>query len=150
MFWKNGFGRHVWDIDPRLIPSGLKVRLVGGEQYMRFADRVVANFIDQVQQIFYVAEILYVLVMTLVKVSILLFYVSLLTAAQCYLRISNTLAPCTCNCTYSVQLRVFPGVWFRIADFIVLATVIASGISFIIVIIFQCNPISQSSSSVAK
>ena len=66
----------------------------------------------------------------MVKVSILLFYV-------------RPTILCLANRINSVQMRVFPGKWFKIANLIVLATVISSGVSITLAIILQCNPISQ-------
>jgi hypothetical protein len=85
---------------------------------------------DKAQQTFYAAEILYICVITMVKVSILLFYVRPTIS-----RLANRID--------SVQMRVFPGKWFKIANLIVLATVISSGASIILAIILQCSPISQ-------
>lgn len=60
----NGFGRHYWNIDTTKVVILLKVEYV-------FWLRIVAK----IKQTFYVAEILYLLTVTLVKASYLMFYV---------------------------------------------------------------------------
>ncbi|KAE9367303.1 hypothetical protein N431DRAFT_561324 [Stipitochalara longipes BDJ] len=83
---RNGFGRHIFNINPQLATSGFAV--------------------------FYACEILYIGVITLVKCSILIFY-----------------------------LRIFPSKWFKIADLLVLASVIGFGVAAALAVAFQCNPI---------
>ncbi|CZR54594.1 uncharacterized protein PAC_04478 [Phialocephala subalpina] len=82
----NGYGRHYWNINPLRVTELLKI--------------------------FYVAEILYILVVTLVKASILALY-----------------------------FRVFPAQGFRIAASIVTILNVACGLAIIFAIIFQCTPI---------
>ncbi|KUJ12789.1 uncharacterized protein LY89DRAFT_558860, partial [Mollisia scopiformis] len=82
----NGYGRHYWDVDPLRVVELLKI--------------------------FYVAEILYIVVITLVKASILALY-----------------------------FRVFLSNNFRIAAGIVLVLVVFSGLGVIAAIVFQCSPV---------
>ncbi|KAI6715752.1 integral membrane protein [Diplocarpon mali] len=83
----NGYGRHFWDIDP---------------------SRII-----ELMKIFWVTEILCILALTLVKASILVFY-----------------------------LRVFTRRWFVIADILILCAVVLAGLALVIAIVFQCTPIS--------
>lgn len=83
----NGFGRHLWNINPALIAELLKV--------------------------FWISEFLYIIAITLIKVSILLFY-----------------------------LRIFPSKSFWVIDSIVMASVIAFGFAISLVVVFQCKPVS--------
>ncbi|KAF8861864.1 hypothetical protein BDZ45DRAFT_671444 [Acephala macrosclerotiorum] len=82
----NGYGRHYWDVNPLRVTGLLKI--------------------------FYAAEILYILVITLVKASILALY-----------------------------FRVFPSQGFRIATAIVTIINVACGFAIIFAIVFQCTPV---------
>ncbi|KAH7361008.1 hypothetical protein BKA65DRAFT_547708 [Rhexocercosporidium sp. MPI-PUGE-AT-0058] len=83
----NGYGRHYWDLDPTKIENLLKV--------------------------FYVSELLYIVALTLVKASILVFY-----------------------------LRVFTPRWFVIVDLMTLCVAVLAGLAIMFCLIFQCSPIS--------
>ncbi|KAH8663482.1 hypothetical protein BGZ60DRAFT_68516 [Tricladium varicosporioides] len=83
----NGFGRHIWDIDPRR------------------AKELLMNL--------YICEVFYVVVVTLIKASILCFY-----------------------------LRVFSNYWFQMATRATLMITLLSGVAFVFAAIFQCTPVS--------
>jgi hypothetical protein len=83
-------------------------------------------------QIFFVAEIFYIVVITLVKISILLFYVSF----------EHFLMPLRPGLIV-YKLRVFPGFWFRVVSFATMAAIISSGLAIIFAIIFQCAPVGE-------
>ncbi|PBP25065.1 integral membrane protein [Diplocarpon rosae] len=83
----NGYGRHFWDIDPSRVAELLKI--------------------------FWVAEILCILALSLVKASVLVFY-----------------------------LRVFTARWFVVADILTLCAVVLAGLALLTAIVFQCTPIS--------
>ncbi|PBP25242.1 integral membrane protein [Diplocarpon rosae] len=85
----NGYGRHFWDIDPSRLAELLKI--------------------------FWVAEILCILALSLVKASVLVFY-----------------------------LRVFTARWFIVADILTLCAVVLAGLALLTAIVFQCTPISTS------
>ncbi|EPE25882.1 hypothetical protein GLAREA_01794 [Glarea lozoyensis ATCC 20868] len=83
----NGFGRHLWAIDPERIEELLKI--------------------------LWVVEIFYTASVTVIKSSIVMFY-----------------------------LRIFPGRYTRAASFTTLALVVSSGIAIILATVFQCKPVS--------
>ncbi|KAG4437280.1 hypothetical protein IFR05_007218, partial [Cadophora sp. M221] len=83
----NGYGRHYWDLEPYKIKNLLKI--------------------------FYVTEVLYITALTLVKASMLIFY-----------------------------LRVFTPCWFVTIDLMTLCAVVLAGLAIMFCLIFQCSPIS--------
>ncbi|CZT12658.1 uncharacterized protein RAG0_16400 [Rhynchosporium agropyri] len=82
----NGYGRHFWDLDPAKVQNML--------------------------QMFYVSELLYITTLTLVKSSILVFY-----------------------------FRVFPSQRFRIINLMTLCVVVMTGLAIFLCFVFQCTPI---------
>ena len=81
-----GFGKHAWDVPP------------GG--------------VNTILELYYIAQILYVLVQTLAKISILLLF-----------------------------LRIFPGERFRLVTKIALVWMICHTISFFMAVTLQCLPV---------
>lgn len=86
-FEHHGFGEHTWEIDINIIP--------------------------QLLYWFYICEMFYIITISLIKVSILIFY-----------------------------LQVFPSRSFRIQCWSVMAFCVGSSFAFTIVTIFQCHPVS--------
>lgn len=86
-FERHGFGEHVWEINVDMIP--------------------------QLLYWFYLCEVFYVITISLIKLSVMTFY-----------------------------LQVFPTRSFRIQCWAVMAFCVASAFAFLLVTIFQCHPIS--------
>lgn len=78
------------------------------------------------------SEIFYIVVITLVKTSIILFYVRFIYLLV-LLRVDLIL----------YQLRVFPGFWFKVASLTTMAAVISYGLAIMFAIIFQCAPVGE-------
>jgi len=101
-----GLGKHTFNVDPKLLPS---------------------NFL-----LYWLDEMVYQIVMTLVKSSILCFYV----------RFSPRIDTMTLL-TRHIKLRLFPDSRFRYACYGMLVFAITTGVTFLFVTIFQCTPIRE-------
>lgn len=98
-----GFGRNIWDIKPNNIIKAIKVWL-GGIFYEEQTNST---------QVFFWDELLYTTILSLCKVSMLMFY-----------------------------LRIFPSQNFRRICFLILGWVLTTMILFQLLTVFQCLPTS--------
>jgi len=89
-----------------------------------------------------VVEVFYLTVITLVKISILLFYVSFKAHQALLVSLRTGLTVC--------KLRVFPGTKFRIANITTMAAVVLSSLAIFFAIIFQCIPVGENPISVTS
>lgn len=100
-----GIGRDVWTLTPENIEKALKVRLSLSLPLSFLTNRWT-------QQMYYVDEILYMLVMPIIKIAIL--------------------------CTY---LRIFTNIKFKRLVYGTIGLNVAYAIAFSLITIFQCTPV---------